>query len=499
MKILFIHLGRENLGIEFLSSMLKEAGHETKLACDIGLFSQNDNIFYSRKLESHFSLEKSIIKRFDEYKPDVVCMSAYTSSIQWCFSIAEQIKQISNIPVIIGGPHVTLAPESSMECTAIDYGVRGEAEYVINDIVEAAFMGEVPSDIAGAVWREDGEIKNNGAARLPVDLDALPLPDKQLFAHVVNFRDDYMTLTTRGCIFKCSYCCEEAMRNLYKGNRHRRVRSVGNVLDELNIMKERYYYHEVHFFCSLFPPDKEWVSVFSERYKKEIGKPFYCFSHINFFDLEYAKMMKHAGCRNIEFGLQTLNEDIRKKVLNRHEKNERLVEVLRICDEVGLHYDVDVIMQLPGESEQDYVDAIRTYAGCRNIHRAKIFNLTLFPGTGMLNYCKDNGYIDDEKYDMVMNGKTGDFFHVDFVESSIDPHRLKTYEKILRILPVFRESFILSLLEERKFARMGRIPGVMIKLLELFNLLKRRDLRMILYFKLYLKHFLLHFTFRRHA
>ena len=45
MKIGFVHMGREHLGIEYLSAVAKEAGHEVRLYYDPGLFSQNDNVF----------------------------------------------------------------------------------------------------------------------------------------------------------------------------------------------------------------------------------------------------------------------------------------------------------------------------------------------------------------------------------------------------------------------------------------------------------------------
>jgi len=39
MRVVFVYAGFENLGIEYLSAVLKRAGHETRLAFDPRLFN----------------------------------------------------------------------------------------------------------------------------------------------------------------------------------------------------------------------------------------------------------------------------------------------------------------------------------------------------------------------------------------------------------------------------------------------------------------------------
>jgi hypothetical protein len=50
MKVTFVHQGRENLGLETLSAVLKKAGRRVTLAYDMGLFGKNDNVFYNQAL-----------------------------------------------------------------------------------------------------------------------------------------------------------------------------------------------------------------------------------------------------------------------------------------------------------------------------------------------------------------------------------------------------------------------------------------------------------------
>ncbi|MDP7422986.1 MAG: hypothetical protein QGH40_13980, partial [bacterium] len=80
MKICFVHLGREHLGIEYLSSILKEAGHEVALAYDPGLFGTEDNVFYIPFLEKIFSRKEDVLALIERSAPDLVAFTVYTGT-----------------------------------------------------------------------------------------------------------------------------------------------------------------------------------------------------------------------------------------------------------------------------------------------------------------------------------------------------------------------------------------------------------------------------------
>ena len=65
MRIIFVHQGRENLGIEYLSALLKRDGHQVSLAYDSGLFGASDNVFYSSSWEKIFSTPEKVITKID--------------------------------------------------------------------------------------------------------------------------------------------------------------------------------------------------------------------------------------------------------------------------------------------------------------------------------------------------------------------------------------------------------------------------------------------------
>jgi anaerobic magnesium-protoporphyrin IX monomethyl ester cyclase len=400
---------------------------------------------------------------------------------------------------VLGGPHVTLAPESALISPNIDYGVRGECETMIAALAGAIHSRRRPHDLPGLIFRDNGRIIMNPVPELVEDLDSLPLPDKQLFERTVSITNDYMTMTTRGCIFNCTFCCNHAFKKNHPGQKYWRVRSVDSVIEELGAMLSRYRFRQVYFVCPLFPPDKNWVADFAEKYSKKIHRPFYCFGHINFFDREYASLLRAAGCKDIEFGIQTLNEEIRRGMLNRGETNEKLEEALSICGETGLHCDVDAILGLPGEKDEDYRQCIAFYSRFRAIRRVKTFYLTLFPGTDLLDRAIELGLLPRRAKEDIAAGNIGDYFHQRMVKSNIEEWKLDAFEKLLRLLPIAPKRLIVWLSSEKHLRAAARIPTPLVKFIELLNLVRLRDLRLSFYIRLFSKHIFLHIIGRRSA
>jgi anaerobic magnesium-protoporphyrin IX monomethyl ester cyclase len=73
------------------------------------------------------------------YQPDVVGITANTPQVKSAWRTAEAIKSVADIPVVIGGPHVSVLPAESAERPEVDVVVRGEGEEVwvkLCDIME---------------------------------------------------------------------------------------------------------------------------------------------------------------------------------------------------------------------------------------------------------------------------------------------------------------------------------------------------------------------------
>src|SRR6056297_1623340 len=175
MKITFVHLGREHLGIEYLSSLLKNQGHETALAYDPGLFGPEDNVFYIPVFEKFFNQRQKVIRDILDSTPDLVAFTVYSGTYAWACSIAESIRTILDVPFVFGGIHATLVPETVINNHFVDYVVEGEGFEALPELVEALAAENSVQGIANLWFKENGRVLKNSVRPPFVNLDDLPL------------------------------------------------------------------------------------------------------------------------------------------------------------------------------------------------------------------------------------------------------------------------------------------------------------------------------------
>lgn len=482
MKVTFVHIGREQLGIEWLSAVLKAHGHEVHLAYDPGLFTPHDNLFYNPSVATFFAQTKRVLKAIEDSAPDLLAFTAYTDSYAWVKSLAQEIRSVSKVPILIGGVHPTFAPEAVVADEIADYVVIGEGEEVILDLVTALERGERRTDIPNTWCSKDGFVIRNPVRR-PMTMDKLPLPDKSLFEDHIRYRDDYMILTSRGCPFNCTFCCESAYNLLY-GKEFFRRRSVEHVMQELIQNKQRYNYREIMFFDSILFTDEVWLRRLLDWYSREIRVPFRCEGHVEFLDLAKAQLLKESGCYCVNFGLQTMNPTIRRSLLNRYERQDHIEQALNYCDRVGLKYDIDLIMDLPGEQIEDLEHAARFLSRGRYLNRIKTINLTYFPGTPLLAYAREQGLVSDEEIKALEHGQIlGSFYHHDLLVTESEKQRKKAFKALYKITPLLSPSFVNRVLTTNHYRILGRLPVAVIIALELMVAARNYDLRYLIHYK----------------
>ena len=180
MKVTFLYMGAENLGIEGLSAILEKAGHQTELIFDPALF--DDKYYLEIKPLANFFKYKTIVDDVIKTNPDIVLFSVFSDCNQWALDIAKKIKNIKNIPIIFGGIHPTSVPHKSIREGPVDYVVVGEAEDSLLELLDSLEKKEPKYDIPNVWFKKlDGEIVSNPVRPLNQDLDKLPYPNKDIF------------------------------------------------------------------------------------------------------------------------------------------------------------------------------------------------------------------------------------------------------------------------------------------------------------------------------
>jgi radical SAM superfamily enzyme YgiQ (UPF0313 family) len=485
MRITFVHLGREHLGLEYLSSIVKQAGHQVALAYDPGLFGPEDNVFCVPALERLFDQRRHVLAAIKSSAPDLIAFTAYTGTYRWARGVAAEIRQFLKAPIVFGGIHATLVPETVIADENVDYVIQGEGFQAFPRLVNALAAGGQGLDEIDNLWfKRRGVVVRNKLGPPLADLDSLPFPDKTLFEKDVNYIDDYVIISSLGCVFNCSYCCESYLNQLYHHQYFRR-RSVASVIGELIAMKRRYHFKEVMFNDALFFTDKAWLKALMTEYRRCVGVPFRCFGKVSHLDDDICRLLKEGGCYCIEFGMQTWNETLKKEVLHRHETNAGALAAFKRCDRFGLRYDIDHIFGLPGEKTADHLEGLRYYSQLKRLNRIKCHNLTYFPNTAITRYALENRLLTAEETGKLAQGDISDFFHGDAIRDKGLRQAKDAFSKCYKLLPVIPRVVVRYLLRSGDCRVFGRIPGPLIVLGQLLVAVKGRDYRYLVYLKYY--------------
>ena len=190
-------------------------------------------------------VEKTISELINEFKPELVGLSAMTFQFDTLMKIAALIKGIQpEIKIAAGGYHVSLLydklAESKHVFENLDYLVRGEGEFTFAELVSSLENGNASdmSEVAGLSWKSESGWKHNKDREL-ADLEKIPLParDRRIckefyFLNNRNYPVDVIE-TSRGCPFNCKFCCITQMYG-----RVFRKYPVGRVVNDIRNMKE---------------------------------------------------------------------------------------------------------------------------------------------------------------------------------------------------------------------------------------------------------------------
>ena len=453
MKVAFVNDFSLQIGVQYISSVLKKAGHDVRLFMDPLLF--DDDVVSVSFLKRLFDDKKRILEELKDYAPDIVGISVVSDFYQWASEIAALIKKELGVPIIFGGIHPTSVPELVIKNDFVDMVCVGEGEYPMLELVESMSRGEIDYGIKNIWFKKDGRVIRNELRPLIEDLDSLPLPDKEIFhsesPHYI--RDyPYLIVTSRGCPYRCSYCGHSVTGPLYEGKgRYLRQRSVRNVIGELSESIKKYDIKHVVFLDDCFGRDRKWLKDFSSEYKKNIALEFICVMHPDDITDETLACLKTAGCRAIFLGIQSWNKRIREQILKRETSNKALETAIKLVQQAGIEILVDNIFDLPGQTEKDIIRAAIIYSRLKPT-RIYYYMLRYYPNTAITLQAKQEGRISDKRYSEVMEGFNvesfalgGDFtdknsirFNILFSLIDLMPRRISRYlirKKLYRFFP----------------------------------------------------------------
>lgn len=492
-RVVFVALGQEQLGISLLSAVVRRAGHETALAFTPALF--NDRYYFDVPiLRDVFDRSARVVEEAVALEPDLLAFSVLTPTYQWCLDIARKVKARTGCAVIFGGVHPSAVPEVCLENDAVDYVCVGEGEHAIVELLDRLDRlghGRRPSKPIPNLWWKDerGRTVAGPSAAFIQDLDALPPFDKELWEDVLDPGALYLTMTSRGCPYRCTFCFNNFFARLpgKGGGKYVRQRSVEHVMNELRAAHARYRIRYVDFEDDIFTVDKAWVRAFTQAYAKEIGAPFHCLVHPRFIDHEVARWLKDAGCQHVQMGVQSVDEEYKRKNLLRGERDDHLRAALQALRDAELPVKLDHILGLPGEPRRAQELARELYVEYTP-RRIQTFWLTYVPGIDLTKQAVAEGVLSQQDLYDIERGKTRLFRHphLEARETLDDAAAFyRGYDVLFRALP-FLPAKLRGRIRPEQLPKLSDRSANMIGFaFDLANALKNLDLETIIFIRHY--------------
>ncbi len=380
------------MGITALGAFVRErTGAEVRLLDAV--VEGHDRVERLDQYNVRFGLSfDAIQRRIAEFGPDLLGLSTiFSSQFPFVREIVRRAKaEDPGLFTVSGGTYPSFLPEHALNTSALDAVVIGEGELPLEAIIRRLDAGGSLAGMPAVASRQNGGLSISTERQMIADLDTLPTPARDLlpiekyfrlnlpFGSLSRHRRNLPIITSRGCPYHCRFCSSTQ----HWGNRYR-MRGVDHVLDELQMLKEKFGTREIKFQDDNLTLDKDRAK---RLFKGMIERGFGFFWNtpngiaIRHLDDEMLGLMKQSGCYELTLAIESGDPDVLKNIIH---KPLDLDEARRAAARIKAH-GIETcgffIIGFPGERRAQMENTLR-FAVELELDRSYILMYTPLPGT----------------------------------------------------------------------------------------------------------------------
>lgn len=401
MKILLIGAElEENLGLNYMASVLKMDGHKVKI---VTFNSEADT--------------PDVLRQSADFNAEIIGLSmVFTGRAREFCRLAQKLRDNGYTGHLIAGGHF-----ASFNCQrlledfpAFDSIGLGEGEELICKLAEN--LNDI-SKVPGLCYRNfNGDIVINSLPGRIDNLDSLPFPKRETFCNYFG-KSIASILSSRGCWRNCAFCSINAW---YKrvGGKNFRYRSIDNITAEI---KELYYKHGIRIFN--FQDDNFFLYNHQEahkRFKELVGKlrlegieeiAIAVKARPDSITYEAVSELDKLGLFRVFLGVENASENGLQH-LNRKCSIEAIVNSLRILNDFNIHVAYNLLMFEPDTTMDDIL--INLHFMERHIDNPFNFcRAEAYEGTGLAFKLRKEGKLlgDYFRFDYRIRDPYSEIFH----------------------------------------------------------------------------------------
>jgi len=404
---------QENLGLGYLTSMLRDHGHTVEVF-DFG--RDREEILASAKTLDPILIGFSLIFQFYIHQFGGLIRFLRDHGIDCHFTM--------------GGHFPSLSHEHTLELVPqLDSVVRFEGERTLLELVDLLAKGQAWRGIDGIAYELGGEVITTPMRPLIEDLDELPYPERGLQRQTILGRIAAPILASRGCARRCSFCSIHMFYRTAPGKAVR-TRSPLEVVREMRLLHEERAVTMFQFQDDDFPLFgkvwQRWAADFvAELHKAELpGRIIWKINcRADAVEPELMASLRDAGLYLVYMGLESGSEE-GLKTLNKQVTVEQNIRAVNILKDVGIRFEFGFMLFDPSttfESVRDNVSFLRTIVG---------------DGSAAAGFCRMIPYDGTPiKKELARTGRLlGDVCHPDY--DFLDPRVSEFYEALTHVVNV---------------------------------------------------------------
>ena len=354
--------------------------------------------------------EEFLIRDFqnilDDYKPDVIAITAMTDCYQYLMGYFPKLKIPKNTTVVIGGTHSLHNTNEILKTGLFDISCFGQGEAIFPEILSRIKKGEDINGIPGTSTIDDINGKINITPVSPAlqenELWAVQPDYSEYDARYFNYPFDgnkvnmFWLEVGRGCPYACTYCEAPQLRALYKGNgKYVLSRPMDDIFKTIRDVEKRFSVDVFNITHECFLSQRtEWIEEFCKRWKKEVKKSFLIQTRVETLDTKKLELLKSTDVPVIQvgMGIESGSQRILTDICNRQMKVERLIENYKILRDWKFRTNAYYMIGFPTETRDEVFETIDL---CSQVH-SDVDSVSIFQpynGLPMTNLAKSKGWI----------------------------------------------------------------------------------------------------------
>ncbi|MDD4984312.1 MAG: radical SAM protein [Dehalococcoidales bacterium] len=271
------------------------------------------------------------------------------------------------------------------------------------ELVKAIETGEVLELIKGIVYQDRDEVVAHPPREPEKNLDSIPHPARwlldmgrysthhfQTFGIKVPKMKSTTLISSRGCVYKCSFCDRQACGTRWY------ARSPEDIIGEMVDLRAYYGIRGFVFNDDTFVVNRKRVLDFCTRLENVLPDiVWYCNGRVNLMDEEMIQAMARSGCVGIAYGIESGNQAILDSV-HKQITLEQVERIVALTKKYGIHVTGYFMLGILGDTKQTIQETL-DFAEKLDLDFYGFGITSPIPGTEMYAEAVKRGLVDKDK------------------------------------------------------------------------------------------------------